>query len=87
MATIEGVGYATEILKHNIFEMDIPKNEKNFFKLCFSLTQRKSSFQKRSIYKMYRVKEEKRDAKLRANKEEVINSLKQELRRMNVEVI
>jgi len=57
----DGVPEKLQILKHNIFEMDITKNEKNFFKLCFSLTQRKSSFQKRSVYKMYRVKEEKRD--------------------------
>ena len=40
----DGVPEQLQILKHNIFEMDIPKNEKNFFKLCFSLTQRKSSF-------------------------------------------
>ncbi len=34
-----------------------------------------------------KVKEEKRDEKLRANKEELIDSLKQELSKMNVEVV
>ncbi len=37
--------------------------------------------------KIENVKEEKRDEKLRANKEELITSLKQELSRMNIEVI
>lgn len=58
----KGVPKKLMILKQHIIEMDIPENEKNFFKLCFSLTQRKASYQKRNIYKMYRVKEEEREA-------------------------
>ncbi len=50
-----------QILKHSIFKMDISEEEKNFFKLCFSLTQRKTSYQKGSIYKIYRMKPEKRE--------------------------
>ena len=57
----KGVPKKLKILKHYIFEMDIPEKEKNFFKVCFSLTQRKTSYQKRNIYKMYRVKPEKRE--------------------------
>ncbi len=55
-----GIPKKLQILKHNIFELDIPEKEKNFFKLCFSLTQRKVSFQKTNIYKIYRIKPEKR---------------------------
>lgn len=57
----KGVPEKLQILKHNIFEIDVPENEKNFFKLCFSLTQRKTSYQKRNIYKIYRVKPEERE--------------------------
>ena len=42
----EGVTEKLQILKHNIFGMKISEEEKNFFKLCFSLTQRKTSYQK-----------------------------------------
>jgi len=61
----KGVPKKLKILKYNIFEIKIPKmkiteDEKNFFKLCFSLTQRKTSYQKRNIYKMYRVKPDNR---------------------------
>ena len=56
-----GVPKKLQILKQHIFELDAPEKEKDFFKLCFSLTQRKASYQKRNIYKMYRVKEEKRE--------------------------
>lgn len=50
-----------QILKHSIFGMKISEEEKNFFKLCFSLTQRKTSYQKGSIYKIYRMKPENRE--------------------------
>ncbi len=39
------------------------------------------------ILKMERVKEEKRNEKLKANKEELLSALKQELGKMNVEVV
>ncbi|MCV0372745.1 MAG: DNA adenine methylase [Nitrosarchaeum sp.] len=57
----KGVPEKLKILKHHIFEMKVSEDEKNFFKLCFSLTQRKVSYQKTNIYKIYRVKPEKRE--------------------------
>lgn len=48
------------ILKEHVFS--IPnKNVRDFFKICFSLTTRKSSYQNGSIYKIYRMKPEKRE--------------------------
>jgi hypothetical protein len=49
-----------QILKNHVFLID---NEeiRNFFQICFSLTSRKVSFQKNSIYKIYRMQEEKRN--------------------------
>jgi len=57
----KGVSDKLQILKHSIFGMNITEEEKNFFKLCFSLTQRKTSYQKGSIYKIYRMKPENRE--------------------------
>ena len=37
------------------------KKTRDFFKICFSLVTRKVSFQKNSIYKIYRMKQEKRE--------------------------
>ena len=49
-----------QILKNHVF---LIKDEKtrDFFKICFSLTTRKVSFQKNSIYKIYRMKPDKRE--------------------------
>jgi len=57
----KGIPKKLRILKQHIDEMEISEKEKNFFRLCFSLTQRNASFQKRNIYKMYRIKPEKRE--------------------------
>ncbi len=47
------------ILKHHI--MKIKNNDlRNFFLICFSLTVRRTSFQKNSVYKIYRMKPEVR---------------------------
>jgi DNA modification methylase len=48
-----------QILKNHVF---LIKDEKtrDFFKICFSLATRKVSFQKNSIYKIYRMKPDKR---------------------------
>lgn len=48
-----------QILKKHIFDITDDKVQ-NFFKICFSLTSRRTSFQKNSIYKIYRMKPEKR---------------------------
>ncbi len=48
-----------QILKNHIFKIrDL--NVQDFFKICFSLTTRRVSYQKNSIYKIYRMKPEKR---------------------------
>ena len=49
-----------QILKNHVF---LTKDEKtrDFFKICFSLATRKVSFQKNSIYKIYRMKPDKRE--------------------------
>jgi len=44
-----------QILKYHIFDSDVNDNIKNFFKVCFSLTSRKASYQRNSIYKIYRI--------------------------------
>lgn len=50
-----------QILKHHIFNISNNK-ERNFFKMCFSLTTRRSSYQHKNTYKIYRMKLEQRDA-------------------------
>jgi hypothetical protein len=45
------------ILKHHIFEL-ADDNIRDFFKICFSLTVRKASNQRNSIYKIYRISAE-----------------------------
>ena len=47
-----------EILKHHIFNLDDSKSVIDFFKVCFSLTSRKASNQRNSIYKIYRMSNE-----------------------------
>ena len=49
-----------QILKNHVF---LIKDEKtrDFFKICFSFATRKVSFQKNSIYKIYRMKPDKRE--------------------------
>ncbi len=51
-----------EILKHHIFSIDESPTVKNFFKICFSLTSRRASNQRNSIYKIYRMDKKKLDA-------------------------
>lgn len=46
-----------EILKHHIFNLEDSKSIIDFFKICFSLTSRKASYQRNSIYKIYRMSE------------------------------
>lgn len=53
------VSYKLSILKHHIFELDTSRTIKDFFKVCFSLTSRKASNQRNSIYKIYRINKEK----------------------------
>ena len=48
------------ILKNHVFNIQ-NKNLRNFFMICFSLTTRRASYQKNSIYKTYRMKPEKRE--------------------------
>jgi len=48
------------ILKNHVNQIK-NKNIKDFFSICFSLTTRRTSYQKNSIYKIYRMKPEKRD--------------------------
>tara|TARA_Y100000590_G_C15691717_1_gene1003655 strand:+ start:69 stop:1406 length:1338 start_codon:yes stop_codon:yes gene_type:complete len=48
------------ILKHHINQIK-NKNIRDFFSICFSLTIRRTSYQQNSIYKIYRMKPEKRD--------------------------
>lgn len=48
------------ILKNHVFEIK-NKEIKDFFKICFSFTTRRSSYQKNSIYKIYRMKPENRE--------------------------
>ena len=48
-----------QILKNHVF-LTKDKKTRDFFKICFSLATRKVSFQKNSIYKIYRIKPEKR---------------------------
>ena len=48
------------ILKNHVFKIQ-NKNLRNFFKVCFSLTTRRASYQKNSVYKTYRMKPEKRE--------------------------
>ena len=48
-----------QILKNHVF-LTKDKKTRDFFKICFSLATRKVSFQKNSIYKIYRMKKEKR---------------------------
>ena len=48
-----------QILKNHVFLIK-DKQISNFFKICFSLTTRRVSFQKNSIYKIYRVREDER---------------------------
>ncbi|RJQ25804.1 hypothetical protein C4565_07980 [Candidatus Parcubacteria bacterium] len=43
-----------QILKHHIFGLQDP-DVRDFFKICFSLTSRRASNQRNSIYKIYRV--------------------------------
>ena len=50
--------YKLEILKHHIFGLE-KSVVKDFFKVCFSLTSRKASNQRNSIYKIYRMDKEK----------------------------
>jgi len=47
-----------QILKYHIFQID-SKDTKDFFKVCFSLTSRKASYQRNSIYKIYRMDKSK----------------------------
>jgi len=49
------VTYKLEILKHHIFGLKTQQPTKDFFKICFSLTSRKASNQRNSIYKIYRM--------------------------------
>lgn len=46
-----------QILKHHIFELK-DENVRDFFKICFSLTSRRASNQRNSIYKIYRMSPE-----------------------------
>ena len=48
------------ILKKHIQDIS-NENIRNFFEICFSLTSRRVSYQKNSIYKIYRMKPEKRE--------------------------
>lgn len=48
-----------QILKNHVFNAR-DEGVKNFFKICFSMTSRRVSYQKNSIYKIYRMKPEKR---------------------------
>ena len=48
-----------QILKNHVFLIK-DKQISNFFKICFSLTTRRVSFQKNSIYKIYRMQDDKR---------------------------
>lgn len=50
-----------EILKHHIFQIK-NKDIQDFFKICFSFTTRRTSYQENGIYKIYRIKPEKRDS-------------------------
>jgi len=49
-----------QILKNHVF-LTKDKKSRDFFKICFSLATRKVSFQKNSIYKIYRMKLDKRE--------------------------
>lgn len=49
------------ILKFHIFNSNVEEKVKNFFKVCFSLASRKSSFQRNSCYKIYRINEDDRN--------------------------
>ena len=49
-----------QILKNHVF-LTKDKKTRDFFKICFSLVTRKVSFQKNSIYKIYRMKLDKRE--------------------------
>jgi len=51
-----------QILKYNIFNSKANENVKNFFKVCFSLTSRKASYQRNSIYKIYRINKTQLDS-------------------------
>jgi len=53
------VSYKLKILKHHIFGLKTQKPTKDFFKVCFSLTSRKASNQRNSIYKIYRMDKKK----------------------------
>jgi len=53
------VTYKLKILKHHIFGLKTQKSTKDFFKVCFSLTSRKASNQRNSIYKIYRMDKQK----------------------------
>ena len=46
-------------LKHSIFNIR-DKDTRDFFKICLSLTVRKSSYQRNSAWKIHRLKEDKR---------------------------
>ena len=46
-----------EILKHHVFRIS-NNDTRDFFKVCFSLTSRKASNQRNSIYKIYRISNE-----------------------------
>ena len=48
-----------QILKNHVFLIK-DKQISDFFKICFSLTTRRVSFQKNSIYKIYRMQDDKR---------------------------
>jgi len=50
-----------QILKNHILKIKDP-NMRDFFKICFSLTTRRVSYQRNSIYKIYRMKPEKRES-------------------------
>jgi len=47
------------ILKNHIYQIK-NKNIREFFAICFSFTTRRTSYQKNSVYKIYRMKPEKR---------------------------
>ena len=46
-----------QILKYHIFNIE-DKKVRDFFKICFSLASRKASYQRNSIYKIYRINKE-----------------------------
>ena len=49
-----------QILKHHIFQIK-DKDIQDFFKICFSFTTRRTSYQENGVYKIYRIKPDKRE--------------------------